>query len=707
MRSLNAFRQALADAPDVTPVVARLATNDTAFEIPAGDLRRVLGEPEYEGAWCYPVGGPGGTAYPPLSERQPDKRWTRPNWRGAAYLLGGKTAIHTGDDLDLEGAADIGEPVRAPCAGQVTYAQYVPNSTWGNVLVLRLVWGEGPDEWAYARFAHLNAFGVKVGDAVQAGQIVAWAGNVGMPQSPHLHWGVGLPGDDLLSRQPLNWPSTALDEAAARAFILAHYADPGAFVRDKLLPPLPKPAPGGLWYVTRSNLNCRREPVIRPDNVLVVLPLGARVRLAEGGQVDGERVWRQVTDSPYAAAIGGWLAQDHVQLAEEAPWMRVRGTTSLNVRAAPSGGLAGAVLGKLPLGAGVRLAGNVVAPATPGGPAYNWGQIVEVGEQAPVELVGGWVARELLDALNPKPPAAANFRRAGVHTIGALSNNAIQLLKDCQAAGAPVSSITLVVCPQAARLVKFLSPGTLTIARPVWPDSLPMESGRVKFSREWFESYLDPIRPWLEYIDVVKFVNEKWPGNKCADRQILADFRDFYWDLGRACADRGIGYTVLDLAAGNMADDRHAPKEINQFEIMAPMLDWISRHGGILNYHCYNPLDPARVYDPTFEPENWVLRPVHWLQRIPTLRCVGVESLVPEWKDLSGQDARLPSDSGEVIRMVRQVDELWAGAIRSGRIRDEQWIGHDPFTDVAGERWKNYNMEPHQPALAQYLIRGA
>lgn len=292
----------------------------------------------------------------------------------------------------------------------------------------------------------------------------------------------------------------------------------------------------------------------------------------------------------------------------------------------------------------------------------------------------------------------------GLHTIGAVSNEAIALLSQTRDSPTPVSVAVVVVSGQACQLIKTLSRDTWVVARPVWPDSLPISGGRVKFNLEWFNQYLDPIRPWLGYINSVQFVNEVWPGNKVTDRQILADFRDFYWDLGRACADRGIGYTVLDLAAGNMADDRHAEwGEINQFEIMAPMLEWISRNGGVLMYHPYNPLIPQHVYNPMHEPEQWVLRPVHWLRQIPTLRCIGGESLVPEWKDASGRDAVLPANSAEVLDMVKKVDGLWTGAIVAKRIRQEQFIGFAPFTDLPGQRWKDFNMQPHQTALIPYL----
>jgi hypothetical protein len=278
------------------------------------------------------------------------------------------------------------------------------------------------------------------------------------------------------------------------------------------------------------------------------------------------------------------------------------------------------------------------------------------------------------------------------------------MLKRCADAGAPVPVAVIVVSGQAAAHVKALSPKTYTVVRPVWPDYYPMQDGRVRFSQAWFDSFLAPVRPWLQHIDAVQFVNEMWCGNDVSDHR-LTDLRDFYMALIRASRAAGTRCTVLDLAAGNMSDARFAP-EPDQFGVMRPMLQLAAAEDCPVNYHCYNGLTPQGVYDPDHDPETWVLRPVYWLERVPGLKCVGGESLVPEWKDSSGRDAVLPGDSGAVVAMIRKVDNLWNGAIRSGRIAASQWLGHCPFTDNAGERWKNYDMRSHLAAQAEYLISG-
>lgn len=281
------------------------------------------------------------------------------------------------------------------------------------------------------------------------------------------------------------------------------------------------------------------------------------------------------------------------------------------------------------------------------------------------------------------------------------------MLTRCAAAGTPVPCAVVVISAQAAAEIKARSPKTYVVVRPVWPDSYPTEGGRVKFRQDWFDAYLAPVRGWLQYIDAVQFINEQWCGNGTGGAP-LEDLRDFYTALIRASRDAGTRCTVLDLAAGNMDDDRGARARgvPDQFAVMRPMLELAAAEQCPLMYHPYNPLVPEYVYQPLHDPENWVLRPVHWLERVPGLKCIGGESLVPEWRDASGRDARLPGDTAQVIDMIRKVDALWTGAIRAGRIKQEQWLGHSPFTANGGERWSAYEMNSHLAAQAEYLING-
>jgi hypothetical protein len=297
MDSFNAFRDALAQVPDITPVYTYIAGNDTEFEHTAAEFKSLLGKNVFSGMWCFPVGTPGAIDYPPYSERLEDVRWQQPNHLGMEYILSGRTAFHTGDDLNIPGYADIGEPVRSPTVGVVTYADYVPNSTWGNVLVIRL--DMAGDSFFYTRFGHLNSIEVKPGETVFPGQIVAYVGNVGMPTSPHLHWDITKENDPLLGNSPLNWPWED------KAFVMAHYIDPGKFIMNHVNP---QPIPETWWRRTTSGLRARIAPGTTYATK-TILNFGVRVEVEKNTVLANTYNWAKVVSSPTdTAAVGCYVA---------------------------------------------------------------------------------------------------------------------------------------------------------------------------------------------------------------------------------------------------------------------------------------------------------------------------------------------------------------------------------------------------------------
>ncbi len=88
--------------------------------------------------------------------------------------LGQGTRFHDGVDLRCSY-----EPVYAMLPGVVTKVQY-GNTGYGNYVVLN----HGNIECLYG---HLSDIGVEVGEAVQAGDVVAISGNSGRSTGPHLH----------------------------------------------------------------------------------------------------------------------------------------------------------------------------------------------------------------------------------------------------------------------------------------------------------------------------------------------------------------------------------------------------------------------------------------------------------------------------------------------------------------------------------------
>ncbi|KAA2285490.1 M23 family metallopeptidase [Arenimonas fontis] len=86
---------------------------------------------------------------------------------------------HSGLDV----AAPAGTPVRAPAPGIVTFARPDLYLTGGTVLIDH---GHGVS----SNFLHLSRLDVKVGDRVEAGQVIGAVGATGRATGPHMHWGV-------------------------------------------------------------------------------------------------------------------------------------------------------------------------------------------------------------------------------------------------------------------------------------------------------------------------------------------------------------------------------------------------------------------------------------------------------------------------------------------------------------------------------------
>ena len=95
----------------------------------------------------------------------------------------GRPAMHAGQDF----RGDIGDPVRATAAGQVTSAGW--NGGYGKQV--EIDHGNGLS----TRYAHMSAIEVKVGQHVKAGQTVGRLGNTGRSTGPHLHYETRVDGD--------------------------------------------------------------------------------------------------------------------------------------------------------------------------------------------------------------------------------------------------------------------------------------------------------------------------------------------------------------------------------------------------------------------------------------------------------------------------------------------------------------------------------
>ena len=96
----------------------------------------------------------------------------------------GQQRNHKGIDI----AAPINSPIYAPNDGVVIEATdlYQGKPKYGKVLVLQTQGNDGSDS-VKIMFAHLNSYGVKKGQRVRAGQLLARVGNTGVSTGPHVH----------------------------------------------------------------------------------------------------------------------------------------------------------------------------------------------------------------------------------------------------------------------------------------------------------------------------------------------------------------------------------------------------------------------------------------------------------------------------------------------------------------------------------------
>jgi murein DD-endopeptidase MepM/ murein hydrolase activator NlpD len=90
----------------------------------------------------------------------------------------GKRAHHDGVDL----RAKMNTPVYATADGIVDYAMRQRKSGYGKLMIIRHNYGF---ETVYS---HLNKFAVKYGDFVKKGDLIAYTGNTGRSNAPHLHY---------------------------------------------------------------------------------------------------------------------------------------------------------------------------------------------------------------------------------------------------------------------------------------------------------------------------------------------------------------------------------------------------------------------------------------------------------------------------------------------------------------------------------------
>lgn len=94
-----------------------------------------------------------------------------------------RSSTHTGLDI----AAKTGTPIQVVANGTVTFASR--NGSYGNLV--KVDHGNGVETW----YAHASKIYVKVGQQVNAGDVVAAVGSTGNSTGPHLHLEIRINGE--------------------------------------------------------------------------------------------------------------------------------------------------------------------------------------------------------------------------------------------------------------------------------------------------------------------------------------------------------------------------------------------------------------------------------------------------------------------------------------------------------------------------------
>jgi murein DD-endopeptidase MepM/ murein hydrolase activator NlpD len=115
----------------------------------------------------------------------PTRGWLTDTFGRRRDPFTGDAEFHTGLDI----SADKGEPVYATANGTVESAER--SGSYGNMVVIGHGFG------ITTRYAHLDSFRVRTGDAVRRGEVVGFAGSTGRATGDHLHYEVLVYGRQL------------------------------------------------------------------------------------------------------------------------------------------------------------------------------------------------------------------------------------------------------------------------------------------------------------------------------------------------------------------------------------------------------------------------------------------------------------------------------------------------------------------------------
>jgi murein DD-endopeptidase MepM/ murein hydrolase activator NlpD len=154
---------------------------DPAVTLPEQDWLTTMTAPATpDKLWSGYFGGPS-----PYMDSFTSRYGNRRSYNGGPY-----NAFHSGVDF----GGGEGTKIFAVAKGKVVFAG--PLTVRGNATIIDHGWG------IYSGYWHQSAINVKVGDIVEAGQVIGLVGGTGRVTGAHLHWEVWAGGVQV---SPMDW----------------------------------------------------------------------------------------------------------------------------------------------------------------------------------------------------------------------------------------------------------------------------------------------------------------------------------------------------------------------------------------------------------------------------------------------------------------------------------------------------------------------
>jgi murein DD-endopeptidase MepM/ murein hydrolase activator NlpD len=206
----------------------------------------------------FPIGNETERAAPIVIDPQRKHFWLKDWFDASPYAEDYPLGLHTGADLNESDADDRDAPIYAAGDGTVIFAKLVPNTSWGNVIVIehllakvRLPDGRIERRTVFTRYGHVSPKSLELvqkDKIVMRGQQIGFIGLAGGSKDGwHLHFDVSP--TEQLKNNPDHWPkmddlrklindnkqhTKEYRSAKARALVLIRqdYIDPLQFIID-------------------------------------------------------------------------------------------------------------------------------------------------------------------------------------------------------------------------------------------------------------------------------------------------------------------------------------------------------------------------------------------------------------------------------------------------------------------------------------------